>query len=229
MSCLPKKPVGTKIVIFAGGELNPPETIAGKYHPDYPSDMKAYLNMLKRPWSQEKPLRHLRYFILPSKWVEEACAVKSVMKKIRVLHFVTGGFRRNQCGGGYHQLDTKPTSDIEKLIGASSKKTTTSEKLASLEKKGINYQLVINSPHFATSKQLQQIIKEWQPDILVAHGFPEHIIGEICRKKKANVPHMVQVEHNSKERYTFIKLWQTRHLSQFTDSVVAVSKGLQSP
>lgn len=69
----PKKPVGTKIVIFAGGELNPPEAIAGKYHPDYPSDMKAYLNMLKTsPEAKKKPLRHLRYFILPSKWVEEA-------------------------------------------------------------------------------------------------------------------------------------------------------------
>ena len=147
------------------------------------------------------------------------------MKKIRVLHFVTGGFSGATSVAVDIITGHQAYSDIESLLVLRQKKTTTSEKLASLEKKGINYQLVINSPHFATSKQLQQIIKEWQPDILVAHGFPEHIIGRTAGKK-ANVPHMVQVEHNSKERYTFIKLWQTRHLSQFTDSVVAVSKGV---
>lgn len=69
----PKKPAGTKIVIFAGGELNPPEAIAGKYRPDYPSDMKSYLALLKTsPEAKAKPIRHLRYFILPSDWVKEA-------------------------------------------------------------------------------------------------------------------------------------------------------------
>ena len=62
--------------------------------------------------------------------------------------------------------------------------------------KGINYQLVINSPHFANEQTASTNHQRVASDILVAHGFPEHIIGRSAGKN--NVPHMVQVEHNLK-------------------------------
>lgn len=147
------------------------------------------------------------------------------MKKIKVLHFVTGGFSGATSVAVDIITGHQAYPDIESLLVLRQKNTTTAEKLTKLEQKGINYRLVTNRTHFATIKQLQKIIEEWQPDILVAHGFPEHIIGRFAGKK-ANVPHMVQVEHNSKERYSFIKLWQTRSLSKVTDKVIAVSEGV---
>lgn len=146
------------------------------------------------------------------------------MKPIRVMHFVTGGF----SGATQVAIDIiaghQAYADIDSLLVLRQKKTTTPDKLAKLDTLGIAYQTVGNQSHFSTIKQLQQIIRTWHPDILVAHGFPEHLIGRWAGK--GNVPHMVQVEHNSKERYTLFKLWQTRKLSHVTDRVVAVSQGV---
>ena len=147
------------------------------------------------------------------------------MKKIKVLHFVTGGFSGATSVAVDIITGHQAYPDIDSLLVLRQKKTTTAEKLANVAQQGINYQLVTNSTHFATIKQLQKIIEDWQPDILVAHGFPEHLLGRAAGKK-ANVPHMVQIEHNSKERYTFVTLWQTRHLSKVTDKVIAVSNGV---
>lgn len=144
---------------------------------------------------------------------------------MRILHFVTGGF----SGATKVAVDLivahNQIKDTENLLVLRRKKTTTAAKLAELDNKNIDYQVITGSTHITTIYQLKQLCEAWQPDILVAHGFPEHLLGRRAGLL-AKVPHLIQIEHNSQERYTPWKLYQSRQLSQSTDSVVAVSKGV---
>lgn len=115
----------------------------------------------------------------------------------------------------------------ESLLVLRRKKTTTIDKLAELDKQGIDYEFVSGATHVSTIYELKKICESWQPDILVAHGFPEHLLGR-WSGWLAKVPHLIQVEHNSKERYNAIKLYQSRKLSRITDRAVAVSNGVAS-
>lgn len=144
---------------------------------------------------------------------------------MRVLHFVTGGF----SGATNMVIDLisahQQAEAVESLLVLRQKKTTTPAKLSILQDKNIAYQLVTGRTHIETILALKNLCLEWQPDIMVCHGFPEHIIGRWAGKT-ANVPHLVQVEHSSKERYTHWRLWQSRFLSQYTACVVGVSEGV---
>lgn len=144
---------------------------------------------------------------------------------LKILHFVTGGF----SGATKVAIDVimahNQITDTENLLVLRRKKTTTVAKLAEIADKDIHYQVITGSSHIATIYQLKQLCEAWQPDILVAHGFPEHLLGRRAALL-AKVPHLLQIEHNSQERYTPWKLYQSRQLSRSTDKVVAVSKGV---
>ena len=144
---------------------------------------------------------------------------------MRVLHFVTGGF----SGATKVAIDLveahNKMASTENLLVLRRKKTTVPEKLAELEERGVNYKIITGATHFATVHELKRLCEQWQPDILVAHGFPEHLLGRRAGLL-AKIPHLIQVEHNSKERYTPWKLNQTRKLSKSTDCIVAVSEGV---
>ena len=146
-------------------------------------------------------------------------------KPLRVLHFVTGGF----SGATKVAIDLveahNKIESTDNLLVLRRKKTTVPEKLAELEDKGIDYKVVTGTTHLATVHELKKLCEQWRPDILVAHGFPEHLLGRRAGLL-AQVPYLVQVEHNSKERYTPWKLYQTRKLSKSTASIVAVSEGV---
>lgn len=146
-------------------------------------------------------------------------------KLLRVLHFVTGGF----SGATKVAIDLVHAHNqiqaTESFLVLRRKKTTVPEKLAELEEKDIDYSVITGATHIATVKELKNLCEQWQPDILVAHGFPEHLLGRRAGLL-AKVPYLVQVEHNSQERYTPWKLYQTRKLSKFTASIVAVSEGV---
>jgi glycosyltransferase involved in cell wall biosynthesis len=81
--------------------------------------------------------------------------------------------------------------------------------------------------HFATILALKRICQKWQPDILVAHGFSEHIWGRMAGLW-AQVPALVHVEHNSRERYTAWRLKLSLWLASKTDALVGVSEGVKS-
>ena len=144
---------------------------------------------------------------------------------MKVLHFVTGGF----SGATRVAIDLidahNKLAGIDSLLVLRQKKTTVPEKLMELDKKNIDYRVITGVAHIATIYELKKLCEKWQPDILVAHGFPEHLLGR-CAGILAKVPHLVQIEHNSQERYTPWKLRQSRKLSESTDRVVAVSKGV---
>lgn len=144
---------------------------------------------------------------------------------MKVLHFVTGGF----SGATRVAIDLidahNKLAGIDSLLVLRQKKTTVPEKLMELDKKNIDYRVITGVAHIATIYELKKLCEKWQPDILVAHGFPEHLLGRRAGIL-AKVPHLVQIEHNSQERYTPWKLRQSRELSESTDRVVAVSKGV---
>ena len=147
------------------------------------------------------------------------------MKSLKILHFVTGGFSGATKVAIDLVVSHEQIDHVENLLVMRRKKTTTQEKLTELKNKNINYALVTGSTHLATIYELKKLCQQWKPDILVAHGFPEHLLGRQAGLL-AGVPVLVQVEHNSEERYTPWKFYQTRRLSKYTDRVVCVSEGV---
>ena len=71
-----------------------------------------------------------------------------------------------------------------------------------------------------------RLCREFRPDVLVAHGFSEHLWGRYAGLL-AKVPHLVHVEHNTRERYTAWRLAQTRWLARRTDRIVGCSEGVR--
>lgn len=145
-------------------------------------------------------------------------------RDLRILHFVTGGF----SGATSVAVDLAAAAqggDAETLLVLRRKKTTDPERVAQLRARGLAVETVSGAAHILTIRELAAVCRRWQPDILVVHGFPEHILGRWAGRL-AGVPHMVHIEHNSRERYTRWKLWQSRVLSRHTDCAVGVSRAV---
>ncbi len=106
-------------------------------------------------------------------------------------------------------------------------RTTTPERVAALRAEGLGVEVVPGWAHAATVWQLAALCRRWQPDILVAHGFSEHLWGRYAGLL-AGVPRLVHVEHNSRERYTAWRLAQARWLARRTAAIVGVSEGVRS-
>ncbi|MDQ3229411.1 MAG: glycosyltransferase, partial [Pseudomonadota bacterium] len=78
----------------------------------------------------------------------------------------------------------------------------------------------------ATIWSLVKLCRQFRPDVFVAHGFSEHLWGRYAGLL-AKVPHLVHVEHNTRERYTRWRLRQTRWLAQRTSRIVGCSEGVR--
>jgi glycosyltransferase involved in cell wall biosynthesis len=107
------------------------------------------------------------------------------------------------------------------------KRTTDPARVAALRARGLKVDVVPGWSHGASILSLAALCREYRPDILVAHGFPEHLIGRHAAGL-AKVPHRIQVEHNSRERYTAWRRLQARWLRAHTDRFVGVSEGVRS-
>ena len=63
---------GTKAVIFPGG-LNPPDAIAGRWNADMPvMGRREHMRAGLRGERDGGLFRHIRHFILPARWVDDA-------------------------------------------------------------------------------------------------------------------------------------------------------------
>ena len=148
-------------------------------------------------------------------------------RPVRVLHFVTGGF-----SGGATQVAIALTQaglgspNIEPLLVLRRKRRTDPARIAELEQAGVPVHVVPGWSHAATIAALVKECREFRPDILVAHGFSEHLWGRYAGLL-AQVPHLVHVEHNTRERYTRWRLKQTRWLAARTDRIVGCSEGVR--
>jgi len=148
-------------------------------------------------------------------------------RPVRVLHFVTGGF-----SGGATQVAIAlvqagvESPNIEPLLVLRRKRRTDPQRIAELEQAGVPLRVVPGWSHAATIWALVKLCREFQPDVLVAHGFSEHLWGRYAGLL-AQVPHLVHVEHNTRERYTAWRLKQSRWLAQRTDRIVGCSEGVR--
>ncbi|WP_343640230.1 glycosyltransferase [Roseateles sp.] len=148
----------------------------------------------------------------------------------RVLHFVTGGFSGatqvaiDLCLAQLHSAAIEPV-----LVLRRKRRTENAAKLAriaALREQGLQVHVVPGWAHLATIWALRRLCEQLRPDVLMAHGFPEHLLGRRAGRL-AGVPVLVQVEHNSRERYTPCKRAQARRLSAASARLVGVSEGVR--
>ena len=153
--------------------------------------------------------------------------VNTPSEQLRVLHFVTGGF-----SGGATQVAialvnaARAGTRMTPLLVLRRKRHTPPERLAELAREGVPLALVAGWSHIATIFALVRVCRRFKPDILVAHGFSEHLWGRYAGLL-AKVPHLVQVEHNTRERYSRWRLLQSRWLARRTDRIVGCSEGVR--
>lgn len=144
----------------------------------------------------------------------------------RVLHFVTGGF----SGATQVALDLvragQASGRSRPLLALRSKRHTDPKRIEALRKQGLEVELLPGWSHLATILALVRLCRRIRPDVLVAHGFPEHLLGRWAGLL-AGVPHLVHVEHNSRERYGVWRLAQARWLAARTDRIVGCSEGVR--
>lgn len=143
-------------------------------------------------------------------------------RRLRVLHFVSGGFSGatqvaiDLCGDDAQQ---------ETLLILRRRMMDPSERVLALRTKGLRVE-VIPRFSYAAIWRLRAICQRWRPDVLVAHGFSEHLWGRYAGLW-AGVPRVFQVEHNIHERYTRWRLRQSLWLAQRTQGIICVSQAVR--
>jgi glycosyltransferase involved in cell wall biosynthesis len=112
------------------------------------------------------------------------------------------------------------------LLALRVKRNTDMKRVADLRAEGLKVVLIPGWSHLATILALMRLCLRWRPDVLLAHGFSDHIWGRIAGILAA-VPLLVHVEHNSRERYTAWRRFQTRWLARRTALIIGVSEGVR--
>lgn len=144
-------------------------------------------------------------------------------RPLRVLHFVSGGFSGatqvaiDLCGDDGQQ---------ETLLVLRRRKIDPTERIRAMREHGLRVEVVPRWSHTVTILALKRLCQQWQPDVLVAHGFSEHLWGRYAGLL-AKVPHLIQVEHNTRERYGRWRLWQSLWLARRTDWIIGVSNAVR--
>lgn len=142
------------------------------------------------------------------------------------MHFVTGGFSGatqvavDLCMAARH-------AGLDVILVLRRKRTTDRQRLDILRAQGLDVCVVPGWSHAATIWALRGLALEWRPDILVAHGYSEHLWGRYAGLW-AKVPQLVHVEHSARERYTRWRLMQALWLAQRTAATVGVSEGVRT-
>lgn len=145
---------------------------------------------------------------------------------MKVLHFVTGGFSGATQVAVDLSLAAQRSGRMEVLLVLRGKRNTDKARVQAIKDQGLDVRVVPGWSHLATTLALYRLASEYRPDVLVAHGFSEHLWGRYAGLL-AKVPHLVHVEHNSRERYSTWQLWQARWLAKHTAAIVGVSEGVK--
>ncbi len=145
----------------------------------------------------------------------------------KVVHFVTGGFSGATQVAIDLCLSALRDSAYEPILVLRRKSRTSQARINALRERGLTV-LVVSSAwlHLPIVVELARLLRELQPAALLAHGFPEHLIGRRAGLR-AGVPVMIQVEHNSRERYSPWSLWLSRRGAQVSTALVGVSEGVR--
>ncbi len=146
---------------------------------------------------------------------------------LRVLHFVTGGFSGATQVAVDLALSGSQQDGMQAILVLRRKRNTDAARVQALRQAGLQLEIVPGWSHLATIWALWRLCRTWRPDVLVAHGFPEHLLGRWAGFW-ARVPLLLQVEHNSRERYSVWSRWQARFLSRYSARLVGVSEGVRT-
>ena len=142
---------------------------------------------------------------------------------LRVLHFVSGGF----SGATQVAIDLcGPQSGQQTLLVLRRRSMDPAPRMAQLRAQGIEVEVVPRWSHLVTILALMRICRAWKPDVLVAHGFSEHLWGRYAGWL-AGVPRLIQVEHNTRERYGWWRLRQSLWLARRTERIIGVSRAVR--
>lgn len=144
----------------------------------------------------------------------------------RVVHFVTGGFSGATQVAVDLCLSALQGGPFEPILVLRLKRHTPMARVDALRLQGLRVHLVSGWSHLVTIAELARLLRELQPQALLAHGFPEHLLGRHAGVR-AGVPVLIQVEHNSRERYTPWSRWQSRRLARRSAALVGVSEGVR--
>lgn len=144
--------------------------------------------------------------------------------KYKILHFVSGGF----SGATQVAIDLcGPQSHVEtRLVLRRRASVDPMPYIKKLRAGGMQVDLVPRWSHTATIRSLARICRRWNPDVLVAHGYSEHLWGRYAGLK-SGVPRLMQVEHSALESYSRKRLHQSLKLAQYTERVVCVSRAVR--
>ncbi|MFT4191853.1 MAG: glycosyltransferase, partial [Comamonas sp.] len=115
---------------------------------------------------------------------------------------------------------------FDPLLVLRRKRQTPQDRVDALRARGLPVEEVPGYSHAATITALVRICRRFRPDILVAHGFSDHLWARYAGLM-ASVPHLVHVEHNPRERYTRWRLAQARWLDTRTALVIGASEGIR--
>lgn len=143
-----------------------------------------------------------------------------------VVHFVTGGFSGATQVAVDLCLSALHAGPLQPVLVLRQKRHTPLDRVEGLRKQGLVVHLVPAWSHLHTIWRLARLLRELAPQALLAHGFPEHLIGRWAGLH-AGVPTLIQVEHNSRERYTAWSRWQSRRLAAHSAALVGVSEGVR--
>jgi len=147
-------------------------------------------------------------------------------RKIRVLHFVVGVFRGGSAEVAIQLVKSAQTSaHIEPLLVLRQRRYDP-RMGAELEAAHLPFRAIRRRSRLATIWALVHICREFQPDILVAHGFSEHLWGRYAGLL-AGVPHLIHVEHNPREPYSLWQRIQTRWLAKRSARIIGVSEAVR--
>lgn len=145
----------------------------------------------------------------------------------RVVHFVTGGFSGATQVAVDLCLAALRGGPFQPVLVLRRKAHTPMARVEALRAQGLTVQLVAHRWwHRLTVAELAALLHEIRPVALLAHGFPEHLIGRQAGLD-AGVPVLIQVEHNSRERYSPWSLWLSRRLARRSAALVGVSEGVR--
>lgn len=151
----------------------------------------------------------------------------SMIRPIRVAHFVTGGF----SGGATQVALALVRAQMEDpafapLLILRKKRRTPKARLVQLREQGIPFVVVNGWTKVSTIAALYRVLRKQQVDVLLAHGFSEHLWGRYAGLL-ARTPVLMHVEHNTKERYTRWRLAQSKWLAQRTAALIGCSEGVR--
>lgn len=142
------------------------------------------------------------------------------------MHVVTGGLGSGAAQVAITLVKAAMGGDITPLLVLRRKPSTDPKKLQQMTADGVPYVLLSQWPHWLMIWQLVRLCRRFKPDVLVAHGYREHIWARFAGLL-AGVPKMVHVEHSSREKYSWWRLRQARWLAKRTASIVGVSEGVR--